>query len=209
MQLIGFLDSPYVRRVAVSMQFLGIGYQHRELSIWRDYDEFRRINPLVKVPTLVCDDGRVLVDSTLIIDYLETRVAGGRGLMPDDPEKRCDASQFIGTALIAMEKSVQLIYEKQHRPSELQHGAWIHRLTEQLDGAVLLMESSVRAADLAGQTWLTSDQISQADISTAIAWRFMQHTSAVDLDPAAFPALSDYSDRAESLSEFKACPLSG
>ena len=60
MQLIGFMDSPYVRRVGVTAQFLGIPYEHRELSIFREYDEFRKINPLVKVPTLICDDGQVL-----------------------------------------------------------------------------------------------------------------------------------------------------
>ena len=45
MQLIGYLDSPFVRGVAITMKFLGIEYQHRELSIFRDYDEFRTIIP--------------------------------------------------------------------------------------------------------------------------------------------------------------------
>ena len=53
MQLIGMLDSPFVRRVAVTMRFLDIDYEHRPLSVLRGFDEFRRVNPLVKVPTLV------------------------------------------------------------------------------------------------------------------------------------------------------------
>ena len=72
MKLVGWLDSPYVRRVAITMQFLGIEYEHKKLSIFNEYDEFRRLNPLVKVPTLVFDDGGILVDSTLIIDHLES-----------------------------------------------------------------------------------------------------------------------------------------
>ena len=71
MQLIGMLDSPFVRRVAVSMRMLGIEYEHNPLSIFRTYDEFRSVNPLVKVPTLVCDDGEMLIDSSLIISHLE------------------------------------------------------------------------------------------------------------------------------------------
>jgi glutathione S-transferase len=208
MQLIGYLDSPYVRRVAITMQCLGIPCEHRELSIWRDYEEFRGISPLVKVPTLVCDDGHVLVDSALIIDFLESQAAGGRSLMPDQPEARRDALQCLGTALIAMEKSVQLIYEKQHRPPELQHAAWISRLEQQLEGAVRLMESAAQAADLAGLPWLISRDLSQADITTAVAWRFMQHTSAVGIDPSIYPALSAFSQKAESLPEFRSCPLS-
>ena len=45
MQLVDYLDSPFVRRVAITMQFLGIDYTHRELSIFRDFDEFCLINP--------------------------------------------------------------------------------------------------------------------------------------------------------------------
>ena len=98
MQLIGYMDSPYVRRVGVTAQFLEIPYEHRELSIFRDYDEFRKINPLVKVPTLICDDGQILVDSTLIIDYLES-LAGGQRLMPSDEANFIRALNVIGTSL--------------------------------------------------------------------------------------------------------------
>ena len=80
MQLIGMLDSPFVRRVAVSMRLLGFEYEHRPLSVLGGYDEFRTVNPLVKVPTLVCDDGEMLIDSSLIISHLET--ISERTLMP-------------------------------------------------------------------------------------------------------------------------------
>ncbi|MEM9163600.1 MAG: glutathione S-transferase N-terminal domain-containing protein, partial [Cyanobacteria bacterium P01_F01_bin.4] len=66
MQLIGMLDSPYVRRVAISLKRLGIPYEHKPLSVFRDFEDFSQINPLVKAPTLVCDDGTMLLDSTLI-----------------------------------------------------------------------------------------------------------------------------------------------
>src|SRR5207237_6777612 len=62
MQLIGMLDSPYVRRVAVSLQLLGVRFQHQSLSVFRTYTEFQKINPVVKAPTVVCDDGTVLMD---------------------------------------------------------------------------------------------------------------------------------------------------
>ena len=71
MELIGMPDSPYVRRVAITMQLLGIEYKHVPTSVFYGYDETRSVNPLAKVPTLVFDDGEILVDSTLIIDYLE------------------------------------------------------------------------------------------------------------------------------------------
>ena len=68
MILIGMLDSPYVRRVAITLKLMGLPFEHRSVSVFRHVDEFRRINPVVKAPTFVCDDGTVLMDSTLIVD---------------------------------------------------------------------------------------------------------------------------------------------
>lgn len=207
MQLIGYMDSPFVRRVAVTMQFLGIEYQHRELSIFRDFEEFRTINPMVKVPTLVLDSGQVLGDSTLIIDYLESHIAG-RSLMPGNKDDYLAALRHICTALVAMEKVAQLVYETSQRPEELQHGPWIKRLEQQLEGAAGIMESSVTACANSANHWLFGDELTQADISTAIAWRFMMFTERVNLQPEDYPALVAFSARAEALPQFQACPLS-
>jgi glutathione S-transferase len=203
MQLIGFMDSPYVRRVAVTAQFLGIPYEHRELSIFREYDEFRKINPLVKVPTLICDDGQVLVDSTLIIDYLES-LAGGKRMMPADEGNYIRALNVIGTALVAMEKVVQLIYELKQRPEEVRHQPWIDRVEQQLGEAVTILEQAVGD----GSGWLFDDEVTQPDISTAITWSFIQLHFPETIVEADFPGLVRLSARAEALPEFEACPLS-
>ena len=78
MQLIGMLDSPYVRRTAISLRLLGQPFEHRSISVFRQFDAFAAINPVVKAPSLVCDDGEVLMDSGLILDYAE-RLAARRG----------------------------------------------------------------------------------------------------------------------------------
>ena len=52
MQLIGMLDSPYVRRTAICLKLLGLQYEHRSLSVFRTFDEFSMINPVVKAPSL-------------------------------------------------------------------------------------------------------------------------------------------------------------
>ena len=206
MQLIGFLDSPFVRRTAISMQFLDIEYEHRELSIFRDFEKFRTINPMVKVPTLVLDDGQVLGDSTLIIDYLETHIAG-RSLMPADKYDYLSALQIISTALVAMEKVAQLVYETSQRPEEFQYKPWITRLDQQLKGAVDMLESVLVDQAGSGNKWFFGDKPGQADISTAVTWRFIQHTARVNLEPGDYPALGAFSTRAEELPEFLVCPL--
>jgi len=202
MQLIGYMDSPFVRRVAVTAQYLGLPYEHRELSIFRDFDEFRAINPLVKVPTIICDDGQTLVDSTLIIDYLES--VAGRSLMPASETDRIRALNIIGASMVAMEKVAQLIYETKQRPEHVQHPPWIDRLSQQLTGALELMQGSVGD----GSAWLFGDEICQADITAAIGWRFVQHVVPERAPADNHPGLVAFSTRAELLPEFVACPIS-
>ncbi len=203
MELIGMLDSPFVRRVAVTARFLEIQYEHNPLSIFKGYDEFRDVNSLVKVPTLVTDDGEMLVDSTLIIDYLESICTNGRKLMPEHGADRLRALQIVGVSLVAMEKVAALIYERTQRPKEVQHAPWIKRLDEQLRGAV----DQLQALTGDGSKWLIGPEITQADISMAIAWRFAQHAVPRRIPADDYPGLVAFSARAEALAEFIACPL--
>lgn len=201
MRLVGYMDSPFVRRVAVSAQFLGQKYEHCELSIFRDVEAFRALNPLVKVPTLICDNGQSLVDSTLIIDYLES--VAGKSLMPRTEADRIVALHAIGIALVAMEKVVQIIYETKQRPAEIQHQPWIDRVMQQLTSALELLENLVGN----GSQWLFGNEITQADITVAIAWRFILHTLPDRVSAENHKGLRQFSKRAEALREFKACPL--
>src|SRR5579859_555396 len=75
MRLIGMLDSPYVRRVAISLRLMELPFSHEALSVFRNFEAFAAINSVVKAPTFVTDDGVVLMDSALILEYLERLVA--------------------------------------------------------------------------------------------------------------------------------------
>lgn len=200
------LDSPFVRRVAITMQVLGIDYQYRPLSIFESFEEFRSVHPLVKAPTLVCDDGEMLVDSTLIIDYLELLVGPEKSLMPKDASARRTALQQIGEALVAMEKVIQLVDEKTQRPADVQHEPWINRLEQQVISAAGLMEASVEAAIESGNDWLSGTDPMQADITTAVAWDFIRRVASSTIRSANHPYLIEYSERAEALPAFLACP---
>ena len=201
MKLIGYMDSPYVRRVAIMAQFFGVDYEHTELSVFRDFEALRKINPLVKVPTWVCDDGQVLVESGLIIDYLES-VTGSDKLMPSDEVGYIRALNIIGTALVASEKLVQLIYELKHRPEDKQHQPFIDRLQTQLEGALERLES-----EATGEQWIFGKQIFEADVTVAIAWRFAQLQFPDRVPAERYPGLVALSARAEALPEFLACPV--
>jgi glutathione S-transferase len=202
MRLIGMLDSPYVRRVAVSLKLMGLPFVHEPLSVFRDYDRFAAINPAVKAPTFVTDAGVVLVDSGLILDHIEHIAPPVRSLMPHDPALRERSLRLTGLALAACEKSVSIVYERNLRPPEKAHEPWLERVRGQLFAAFGALEDEI---DEAGP-WLVGDRPMQADVAAAVAWRFT-HFAVSDLVwPRALPKLETLSARAEALEAFAATP---
>src|SRR5215472_6487641 len=107
MRLIGMLDSPYVRRVAISFTLMDLAFRHEAVSVFRNWDAFAAINPVVKAPTAVTDDGTVLMDSALILEYAERLVPAERRLTPAAPAEHARAQRIVGLALAACEKTVQ------------------------------------------------------------------------------------------------------
>lgn len=202
MQLIGYLESPFVRRVAVTAQFLGLPYELRQISIIREYDRFHAINPLVKAPTLICDDGQILVDSNLIIDYLESLVGRGK-LMPADEKNYIRALSIIGAAMVANEKTVQLIYELKERPQDAHYQPWVDRVRRQLVEAMTVLENAYGGCE----RWLYGTDVTQPDITTAVAWYFAQLHYPDIVVAEKYPRLVALSARAEALPEFAACPI--
>jgi len=145
-------DSPFVRRVAVSMQLLDIGYEHAAWSVGRDFDRIRQYNPLGRVPTLVLDDGTVLFESAAVLDYLDDRVGSARALLPAHGTDRREALRLIAMAIGAAEKGREQVYERAFRPPDKHHEPWLERCRTQMHGA--LSELERYCATRSPQQWL-------------------------------------------------------
>lgn len=202
MKLIGMLDSPFVRRVAISMQLLGLRFEHESVSVFRAFDRFQKINPVVKAPSLVCDNGAVLMDSTLILEYAEALAGRRKTLMPSAIPDLQRALKLIGLGLAAAEKSVQIYYERELRPAEKQHQPWLTRVTGQVLAAYAALEAEVCAHPLGS----TTDTIDQAGVTAAVAWHFTHATIPGVVPASSYPALGNFAAVAETLPAFQAAP---
>ena len=200
MKLIGMLDSPFVRRVAISMRLLGLPFEHAAVSVFRGFDEFQRINPVVKAPTLVCDDGTVLMDSTLMLQYAEA--LAGRRLSPADPALLTRELRLIGLALAACEKTAQIVYECGLRPAEKRHAPWVERVTGQLTAAYRALDD-----ELAVQPLDASEAgLRQSGITVGVAWSFTQFVLPEVVPAPGFPQLVAHAAAVERLPVFRAIP---
>lgn len=200
LQLVGMLDSPYVRRVAIALTVLDVPFTHLPLSVFSTFDAFGRINPVVKAPTLVCDDGGVLMDSTLILQWAATLSA--RQLQPAGGPALQRELRLAGLALAACEKAVQIVYEHQLRPTEKLHAPWLERVTDQLLAACALLEAELARTPLPAP----ASEIGDAGITIAVAWDFTQMMVPDTVAAAGYPALAAYAEQAERLPAFAAWP---
>ncbi len=202
MRLIGMLDSPYVRRVAISLDLLGVAFEHESVSVFSTFEQFRAINPVVKAPTLVCDDGGVLMDSTLILQFVEARA--GRSLWSGDASRLQREFGAVSLALAGCEKGAQIVYERNLRPKEAQYEPWITRVTGQLLAAFGALEQEVQR-----RPEVFADPGKQAAITASVVWSFAQTMLAPQLPAADYPALARLAERLEQTPPFLKYPSDG
>ena len=105
MILVGQYDSPYTRRVAVSLGLLGFRFEHDTRSVFGDFDSMRTTNPLGRIPSLILPDGTTLIDSAAILDWLDQTVGPERALLPSGGLARRQALQRIALATGTIDKS--------------------------------------------------------------------------------------------------------
>jgi glutathione S-transferase len=150
---------------------LGIPFEHQSLSVFRNFDEFHAINPLVKAPTLVFDDGEVMVDSSQIIAWLEHMaprpqpVARRPGPLPALP-----AAHQPGPGRRREERAPGV--RNQGAPQDPPRPGWLRRVEGQIRDTYAVLEQHVGDSD-----WLCGDRPTQADITVAVAWRFTHATA--------------------------------
>lgn len=199
-KLIGMMDSPYVRRVAISLELYGVEFESHPLSVFSSFDAFSRINPAVKAPTLLLDNGIRLMDSSLILAYFEGQASPARKLLPVDPLAQASDLQTLGFILAAGEKAVQNVYEHNLRPAEKQHNPWIERITIQLLAACrewnTLLENRSAAA--------VPDQVA---VTSTVIWTFIQSMIPHVVHAGDFNHIQSAAELYEAHSAFKKHPF--
>ncbi|SAL32255.1 glutathione S-transferase-like protein [Caballeronia turbans] len=197
MILIGQYDSPFVRRVAIALNLYGMAYEHRPWSVFGDADKVAPFNPLIRVPTLVLDSGDVLLESALILDYLDEQ-AGERALIASSGPQRREALKVCALGTGLADKAVALVYERVLHKEKSQ--AWLDRCTGQVERVLNALEAD-RAAR-ATQYWF-GESIGHADIAVACALRFAREAHPEIVSSTRWPTLIGHSDRCETLPVFQ------
>lgn len=199
MILIGQYDSPFVRRVGIALTLYGLPFEHKPWSTFGDADKIRPYNPLTRVPTLVLDDsGEVLIESHMMLDYIDSLVSPERRMFPAAEPARRRALKIAALATGVADKAVSLFYEgRLHKEVS---DTWVNRCSLQIGTTLALLDAE--RAKQQSDYWF-SDRIGHADIAVAAALRFIAEAHAGVISLADFPALKAHCQRLEALPVFQ------
>jgi glutathione S-transferase len=201
MKLVGQLDSPFVRRAAVSLLHYGMEFDLVSLSVFDDFDEILSMNPLGRVPFLILDSGEVILNSQSIIEFGEA--TADRRLLPRDEPHRSMVQRIDDVAVGLMEKSVELRTETVHKITEARDVAWKKRLERQIDSCLTWLER------LEPSQWFYADQMTRADVSVAIGFTNLAHKFPALVPAGRYPRLAQHCKNAEALPLFSAAAFPG
>ena len=198
MILVGQYDSPYVRRVAVTLHLYGIPFTRNPISVFGDAEEMARINPVVRIPSLVLDDGEVLIDSAAIIDHLDETVGPSMALTPRSGKERQRVLQATAMATGAIDKAGAVVYERHYHAADHLNADWEARCKKQLANALGWLESHLNGE------WLTGAKMTLADVTTACTVGYLKLRLPEALREGDFPELERHSVACEKMDAFVA-----
>jgi glutathione S-transferase len=168
MKLIGQFDSPFTRRIGIVMRSYGLDFEHLPWSVFSDADKLAAVNPLIRVPTLVLETGEALIETSAIIDYLDSLVAPAQRLTPQTNPARFQCNRIVGLASGLSDMAVRLFYEQ--RLHDVPSAAYVSRITRQMSGTLQVLDNE-RAQNAAAH-WF-GPGMTLADVAVTCMFRHL------------------------------------
>jgi len=154
--------SPYARKARIALMEKGLVFETVVENPWLPETQVPNANPLGKVPALILDDGTVVHDSKVIIEYLET-LGAPPDLIPRAPELRVAHKQIEATADGICDAVVLIALEGRRAPA-MQSADWVERQRCKIVAAT--HELSRLPGD---KEWFTAAGFGLAEVATGCA----------------------------------------
>ena len=195
MKLIIASPSPFARRARVALIEKGLAFEEVMDAPWNPGAVAPAHNPLGTVPVLILDDGRVLHDTRVIEEYLETLAPPA--LIPAEPGPRIEALQVEALADGVADAVVLLVLEEHRRPG-MQSGEWTARQRRKVEQGTADL-----ARRLGDRSHFVGEALTAADIAVAAALAYLDLRLPEFAWRPAYPNLVAFSDAMEARDSFR------
>lgn len=198
MILVGQYDSPFVRRVAVTLHHYHMPFNRNPLSVFRNAKDMQKINPLIRVPALITEDGETLIDSGAILDYLDDKAGPARALTPPHGPERRRVLQAMAVSTGISDKVVAIFYERYFHGPKALNKDYEKRLLSQIEAGLANLERDC------GGPWFINSHMTQADVTIGCMLSHVKLRNPELFPPQKYPKLHALSLHCELRDEFVA-----
>lgn len=170
MKVIGSLTSPFVRKVRIVMAEKKLDYQLELVDVWATH-KVDALNPLGKVPCLAMEGGEMMVDSRVIVEYLDTLSPVCR-LIPERGRDRAEVRTWEALADGLLDSAVLARLEQTWpaRTEAQRSTAWVERQFSKVNATITHM-----SLGLGERPWFFGIHMTLADIAVACALEWLSY----------------------------------
>jgi len=201
MILVGQYDSPFVRRVAVTLHHYHMPFVRNPLSVFADKKAVQVMNPLLRVPILILENGEHVIDSNAIIDHLDHMAGNVRALTPANGPERRKVLQACALSTGCSDKVVSLFFERQFHSKKSVSSELDARLSSQIKATLQRLEHDC------GTPWFNDHHMTQADVTIGCTLSHLKLRLPEFFPTTAYPKLHALSRHCEMMPEFDAARI--
>ena len=188
--------SSYSRKVRVMLIEKGVRHDLEIVNLWAP-NELKKTNPIGKVPALQLDDGRVLINSPLIADYVDGTFPEPR-FIPADAGLRLEVKRWEALADGTMDAVSASLYEMRFHDEAARSQDWLVRQRGKVDAGFAALEKM-----LGNRPWCVGEAMSLADIAIGCHLGFIMLRAPRFFPQEAYPGLARLWQTLEGRESFK------
>jgi glutathione S-transferase len=197
MKLIGSLTSPYVRKARIAFLEKKIDIQLVLENVWSADTTMADLNPLVKVPALIMDDGGVMFDSRVIVEYADTLSPVGH-LIPSSSKEKAAVKTWEALCDGILDAAILMRLEKTWGPRGNNISQeWIDRQLAKINNGLKAMSEG-----LGTNNWCYGNQFCLADIAVGCVCDYMLFRFPEIKWREEYPNLSNFWDKVSQRQSF-------
>jgi glutathione S-transferase len=181
--------SSYCQRVLIALYEKDLSFTPIEVNVFdpQTREQYKKINPFAKIPTLETDNGEIIFEACVIIEYLDRQFPQKPCLL--NPEQIIEIRMLERIIDVYINGGREVLFADSQRPLELRGGKEVVKGQRLLETACIFLENKLQ-----GRTWLAGAEFSLADCSAAPTLAYLR----LVYDYQHLPNLTDYVRRLES-----------
>jgi glutathione S-transferase len=185
--------SSYSQRVLIALYEKQIDFDAIEVNLFdtEERSQYLQINPFGKIPTLVTDDGQILFEACIIIEYLDRHFPNQPQLIPEDLEQALEVRSIERIIDVYINNGREALFADTQRAIEERGSKEVIKAKRLLETACVLLNGKLQ-----GRTWLAGENFSLADCTAAPILAYLRMV----YDYKHLSRLTDYVRRLEARS---------